>query len=416
VSALRAVTTLLVVAGLAGNLVRVPLFTAANREAPLIPLDVALALFLLVATVEVLRRRRLALDAPALWGGAFVLIAATSLATAGTRLGLTTPELLASGAYLARWVAYFLVFALGSALFAPADATPVATAIRRTIVAFAAFGIVQAIFLPNFALIVHPGSRPIIDWDPQRNRLVSTMLDPNYAGVLIVVGALLWGTRVLAGAAVRWWEGVILGAALILTLSRGAILAAVCAAAAITVAHGVSRRALRIGIVAGLVFLAASPFVLNFALEFNKLSIDASALTRLVLWQRNFVLIADHPVLGIGFNTTGFVSAHYGWPTVAASRFGLDGGLLFIAALTGLVGAVAFTGCLVAIVRSARRSWRDALASPDERAVALAALGSVVAVMVHSLFATTVTLPLVLAPCWLIWSLPRVYRRARAVA
>lgn len=412
-SLLRAAAGLLVLAVLAGNVVRVPVFAAANKEAPLLPLDLALGIFLVIAATEILRRRKFAFDSPALWGSAFVTVAIIGLATAGKRVGLAPLEVLFSAAYLARWTGYFLIFVLAGALLAPRDATAVATTIRRVIVTFTAFGIVQAAFFPDFALMIHPESRAILDWDPQRNRLVSTMLDPNYAGVLIVVGLAMWGSRVLAQAPVKWWEGVVLLTGLVLTLSRGAALAAASAAVAITLAHGVSRRALRSAALAGLALVAASPFVFDFASAFNKLTVDASALSRLLAWQRNLTLIAEHPLLGIGFNSVGFVARQKGWPTLAVSGFGLDGGLLFITALTGIVGLAAFVGFLVAVLRSAQASWRDANASPDERAVALAVAGSLTAVIVHSFFANTIALPLVLAPCWLLWALPRVHRRGR---
>ncbi|MEX2181703.1 MAG: O-antigen ligase family protein [Gemmatimonadaceae bacterium] len=410
-TALRVTAALLLGAVLTGNLIRVPVFSGGGKSAPLIALDLALGVFVVVGVTEILRRRRLALDPAARWGIAFVAIAALSVLSAGARVGIAPNEMLFAATYLVRWAGYFSLFVLIGALLPASEAPPVAQLLRRCIVAFAAFGILQSIFLPDFALLVHPTDQPYLDWDPQRNRLVSTFLDPNYAGILIVVGLCLWGGRLIAGVAPPWWEGAILGVALVLTLSRGAMLAGLSAAAALSIAYGFSRRLGRAAAIAAVVLLAASPFVLEFGQEFAKFQIDRSALGRLIAWQRNLVLLADYPMLGIGFNTLGFVAPRYGWHIAGVGGFGLDGGLLFIAALTGLAGVTCLTALLVSIARSARHLWRTPDADAEDRAIAFAAFGTVVAVVVHSLFANTIMLPLVLAPCWILWALPRVRRQ-----
>jgi hypothetical protein len=43
--------------------------------------------------------------------------------------------------------------------------------------------------------------------------------------------------------------------------------------------------------------------------------------------------------------------------------------------------------------------------------VAYAAAASVAAVTVHACFTNTLLLSLLLAPCWLLWALPRALRR-----
>jgi hypothetical protein len=43
--------------------------------------------------------------------------------------------------------------------------------------------------------------------------------------------------------------------------------------------------------------------------------------------------------------------------------------------------------------------------------VAYAAAASVAAVTVHAFFTNTLLLSLLLAPCWLLWALPRALRR-----
>lgn len=411
-TALRAASALVLVTAFLGNLIRIPLFAAAEKTAPLLPLDLAVMALLCVGALEAIRQRRLALDRPSLWGLAFVGFALIGLVTAGPRFGLALPQVLFAGAYLARWSVYFALFVFAGALLGEEDAPFLIALFRRGLLLFAAFGIVQAVLLPDFALLVYSEARRYLDWDPQGHRLVSSFLDPNYAGCLLVVGLSLWGGRLLAGAPSRWSEGFVLVLALTLTLSRGSLLAAAGAAVAIVLAHGVSVRVMRAGGAVSIAFVLASPFVLRYALKLGRFTIDPSALDRLLSWKRALILIGDHPILGVGFNTVGFIASRYGWTKLGNSSFGLDGGLLFIAALTGLVGLALFIALLGSIIASARTSWRDRRVSAEERGVAYAVAGSVVGVTIHASFTNAFLLPLLLAPCFLLWSMPRVFRRA----
>lgn len=411
ISLLRVATILCLVTTLMGNLVRIPLITNGMKTAPLLPLDLSIALMLLVGAVE-LHRQRIMLDAVSCWGLLFIAVALLGLGTAGVRLGLQPHQLLFGGTYLVRWAAYFGIYVIVSAYAQRGDAILLLQLIRLGGIAFAAFGIVQALFLPDFALIVHSDAMPFLDWDPQRHRLVSTFLDPVFAGILLVIALSLWGGRLLAGISAPWSEGLLLTVALALTLSRGALIAGFFAAGTMILAHGVSRRVLRAIWASVAATLVAAPFLIVQGASHGKFQIDRSALGRLIAWQRDLVLLGDHPILGIGFNTLGFVSQRYGWDMQGVGTFGLDGGLLFISALTGFAGLTCFLGLLTSVIVSARRSWRDPAISREHRAVAYASAATVIAVTVHASFANTLLLPLVMAPCWLLWALPRVLRRA----
>jgi hypothetical protein len=411
VSALAAAAAVIIATVLAGNLIRIPLLSAGAKSAPLIPLDIAVALFVGVGLIEALRRRRFVVDAPTVAGAVFLLIAAAGLISAGPRVGLSSSELVFGGAYLVRWALYFGVFVVATTLLERREAILIGRLLRLAIVVFAAFGIVQVIAFPGFAQMVYPDSAVVLDWDWQGRRLVSTFLDPNYAGILIVVGLSLWGGALLANDRAPVWEGLVLGVALLLTLSRGSMLAAVCGGLTLLWIRGLNVRAARATIGAVFVVLLTVPFVLSYAVEYNKLVIDESALQRVLAWGKGLILLAEYPVLGVGFNTVGFVLPRYGLAVDGTARFGLDGGLLFIAVLTGAVGVVAFIGLLVMVVRAARITWRDPQVTPAVRGLALAVPASVVAVTVQATFANTLLLSLLLAPSWLLWSLPRALRR-----
>lgn len=409
-SAIAGVALAMLVTVFSGNLVRLPLLFAGTKSAPLLPLDLLVMTFVTVGLVEARRHRRFEVDAPAMAGLMFLLIAAVALVTAGQRVGLRTEELLFGGAYLMRWALYFGVYVTAAAWLTARDARRVAAAVRLMIGVFAAFGLLQVLFLPGFAQLVHPDSVLVVDWDPQGRRLVSTFLDPNFAGILLVIGLCLWGGAHLAGAPAPIWEGILLGAALVLTLSRGSALAAFAAGATLLLLGGLSVRGARLAVGAALLMVPAVPLVLPYAAEYDKLFVDGSALQRVFAWQTALSMVSDHPWLGIGFNTVGFVAPRYGWVVRGASSFGLDGGLLFILALTGVVGLSAFLLLLVMVIRSARATW-SATDSAVARGIALAVPATIVAVVVQASFANTLLLSLVLAPCWLLWALPRALRR-----
>ena len=398
---------------LAGNLVRLPALTSGAREAPVSLNDLAVLTALACGAFAMLRARRFVLDGVARWALLFACVGAASAVAAIPRFGLTPREVLFSLAYLARWLLYFGLYLVASNGLRRADAVPLAGAIEWVVLVFAAFGIVQSIFLPGFAQLVYPDASLYVDWDPQGRRLVSTFLDPNFAGAFIVIGFLLALARLSCGArgvAPRLW---LLAVALVLTASRSSMLAAVAGAITVAVGVGVSRRMIRLSLGLGALALAASPALVSFAATYGKLGIDASALQRVVAWARALRVIGDHPVIGVGFNTYGFVQRAYGGGEAsrAAFAYSLDGGLLFIAVMTGLVGVALYVGMVRRMARAARRVYRAAAAQPAERAMAIGAVAATVALIVHSAFVNSLLHPFLMEPLWLLWAAVGVLAR-----
>jgi O-antigen ligase len=218
--------------------------------------------------------------------------------------------------------------------------------------------------------------------------------------VLLTLARVSCGTPGLGGRL------VVLTVALLLTASRSSILAALVGAATVSLALGVSRRVVRIGAVLALLALPALPALLTFARSYDKLALDASALTRLVSWLRALTILGDHPLIGIGFNTYGFVQRAYGGEAgQAAFGFSLDGGLLFVAVMTGAVGLALYVAMMARVVRHARAVWRATWPTPDERALAVGTVAVTVALSVHSIFVNSLLLPFLMEPLWVLWGL-----------
>lgn len=399
---------------LTGNLLRMPALSGGAREAPVAVNDLAVLALLACGLAAALQARRLVLDGVARRAILFAAIGGGSAVLAVPRFGLSGQELIFSLGYLARWLVYAGVYVVAVNGLRRADVPRLRKTLEQVILAFAAFGVLQALLLPGFAQIVFPDSALYVDWDPQGHRLVSTILDPNYAGGLIVFGLLLSLARLGYGDRDAGWRVTLLAFALVLTASRSSILAALVGAAVIAGVTGVSRRVLRVGIGLAACAIAASPLLLKFAQDYGKLAVDASALQRVVAWMRAFQVLADHPVIGVGFNTYGFVQRAYGAEAGrAASGYSLDGGLLFIAVMTGGVGTLVYLGMLRRVFRGARRVWRslDARTTDADRALAAATVASTVALLVHSLFVNSLLLPFLTEPLWLLWAMVAVLAR-----
>ena len=388
-----------------GNLGRVPIASVGPKDAPVLFNDLLVVAILAAGLFAGLRARSWRLDSVGALAIAFAAVGGASAVLAVPRFGLTGFELAFSLAYLARWLAYFGIYLVAINTLREADALSVWQALETAILVFAVFGIIQSLFLPGFAQLVYPESVRYVDWDPQGRRLVSTLLDPNFAGCLIEIGLLVLLATLAVGGAVPWWKPLVLFVALLLTLSRGSVLAFAVGGVVILLARGLSRRLVRLAAVVAALCLPFAPVLLDFARAFNKLKIDASALARVTMWLRGLAVFADHPVIGVGFNTYGFIQRAYGWLPGGKGTFGIEGGLLFVAVMTGLVGVALYVGMIAVVLRRCRGAWRDPERSTDDRGLAIGVAAATIAVVVHSLFVNSLVYPLIMEPLWILWAL-----------
>lgn len=421
----------LMLALLAGQLARFEILSSVVKSGPVLLLDVALLALWLASAFHVSQRPvALRMDSLmvlvvlfALWG------LAGNLRTA-IQAHLSPSQLLFASAYLVRWVfyagAYFWAIVT---LRDYSEIRGLVAALHATIIAFACFGIVQAALLPDFAFTVYPDAVPYHTWDIQGHRLVSTFLDPNFAGDFLAMGILLSLPAILRRRGRPTLAFLLLTVALFLTASRGAALAAIAGSCVTLGAMRVrllSRRTMRWGAIAvtlvagalalaitiGSASFAAAP--LAFLRQYNKLSpTDPSAWARLLAWAKDIEIFASAPLLGIGFNTLGFIQSRFGLAQLGNAAFGLDGGILFIAALTGLGGSSLYLALLFSATRRAWRLARNARAPAWMRDLGASAAGITVLVVVHGFFVNSLFYPFLIVPVWLLWG--AVSRSSRGI-
>jgi O-antigen ligase len=385
-----------------GSLGRIPGVEILGKAGAVTLLDLTLLpLWLLLVVSLVRQKRRWPLDGFARAWLAFVAVAALSTLLAGPKWDLSLGQHLGVAAFLLRWIAY-----AGFYLLIATDPDPDTAGreawrrIERAVLVILALGVVQVIFLPSLGATLMRLTGMV--WDDQGRRLVSTVLDPNFAGTLFALVLLMRLAREAEGLHTDRRVLVALLAGIVLTLSRSTWIALAATCALLVWWRGWRGSLRRIALGGGLLLLPVLPLVIAFGSAFNKFSVDASALLRLVAWLRSGILLRDNPLLGVGFNAAGPAQRAYGWETIGGGVTSLDGGLMFVAVLTGLLGLAAYCAMLGVFLAAARRTWRAPEVPPERRAFAVGAALGTILVLVQSLFTNTLLNTLVMLPLWVL--------------
>ena len=285
-----------------GNVGRIPAIALGGRTSPIVLADAVVVLIWCVIIIATLSgRASIIVDDVMAAACAFVAAALMSTLLAFGRYNLGVVEGAGVAAFLIRWIAYFGWYPFVMWCLTPNESRDAWRYIERALLAFAIFGIFQSAFLPGFAQMIHDGG-DLPTWDVQGRRLVSSMLDPNFAGILVVIALLFRLARVAEGMAQSGVVLAVLAAATLLTVSRSAILALIVGLVVIAGIRGLRLRLFRVIALGGVLLLPFLSLLLSFAASFNKLHYDASAAQRLVPWIRAGRLLVEHPWLGVGFN------------------------------------------------------------------------------------------------------------------
>ena len=389
------------------NLGHIPALDLGARQAPLFLNDLCALAVLATGTVAMAHARSMRLNDVALFAILFASIGALSAVASVGRFGLTTFELIASLAYLARWVVYFGIYVVVINCVKERDVAPLWRALENTMVAFGAFGIFQSVFLPDFGLLVYPEAQLYSQIDPQGHRLVSTILEPNIAAAMIAIVLLVQISKLAFGGEVTRWKMWLLVVAFVLTLSRSGVAGFLIGMAVILTVRGLGKRLLRFVGIGLLVAAASLPVVIPFAQKYEKFNVmgGSGVAARMIAWERALDTFARNPWFGVGFNTFGFVQERQGIARIGAASYSVEGGLLFVAVMTGIVGLTVYCVMLWRVLRSCRRLWRMPHILPDERGLAVGTAAATVAILIHSIFVNSLLTPFVMFPLWVLWGL-----------
>jgi O-antigen ligase len=272
---------------------------------------------------------------------AFILAAIASLLVALTRF--SPAEVMSGALYLIRWVAYAAVYVM--LVRKNVSGTTLLRGLFAMTSMFSVLGLIQFVLYPNLRNLEYLG------WDPHYYRLFSTFLDPNFAGLFILLG--FWAGMYLMQKKISLLTVgliVIHVVALYLTYSRGSYLALGVSVGAWIMAKKYWKAVWVCIVGAVLIFMIPRP-----GGDTLKLTRMDSTVSRLSNWQEAAGLATQSPLVGYGFNTLKYVrrpsvTTLPDDPTSRAAG-GVDNSFLFLWVTSGILGLGAYLWLLYRTIR-----------------------------------------------------------------
>jgi len=253
---------------------------------------------------------------------------------------------------------------------------------------FSILGVTQYVLYPDLRNLSYAG------WDPHFYRLFSTILDPNFAGIIIVVTFFL-GIYMYQELRYRYlilFVQCMILVSLILTLSRSSWIAFI-----FPFIWFIWKKRIwyLMGILA--VFIIALFFLPLPYKQITPVLRQESSMARLNNWIFSIRLIQKKPILGYGFNLLGShkpVSLVYDGMQLSHSSSGLDNSFLFVFATTGIVGGIAWIYLIYTL-------WHIKISDTQKKRSLLHIFRmSLVAIGIHSLFINSQFFPWIMIWVW----------------
>lgn len=252
---------------------------------------------------------------------------------------------------------------------------------------FAALGFLQFTLYPDLRNIEYLG------WDPHYFRLTSTLFDPNFAGLILVLGVLVWmyvwdNKHVIAGIVAI---GLLI-TALYVTYSRSSYIALLTGTSVYLLLRWFSGKrgilpfvsVMILGIFGGIIMLLPKPG--GDTLLLTRMN---STVSRIDNWRQSISLIRSSPVFGYGFNYTPYIPesnlADSG--TYSRAGGGIDNSFLLLAVMTGIPGLLLYVWFHFGITRVAFRKGNG---------ISVLFLASQSAIAIHSIFVNSQFYPWIL--------------------
>ncbi len=251
-------------------------------------------------------------------------------------ISLVLSQNLSGGLYLLRFIFYSASFYLGYILIKSGRVREMDLIYLLIIPVslFALAGFLQLYIMPDLAVLEMYG------YDPHKNRLVSTFLDPNFAGTFLNFGLIYCLYFYLTQKKTKWlFLSVSIALALFLTFSRSAYLMSLVSVGLLGVF-----KFKKLLILLVVIFITAFAFVPRFQQRVQGIwNLDITATERIESWKSGFEIFKSSPLIGVGFNNIStkleelkLLRTFQDESTHSVS--GIDSSIIFILATTGILG------------------------------------------------------------------------------
>jgi len=350
-------------------------------------LDVSVIGILLFGSLHLGKKRYI----PSLWAPIIGFFGVTLLSLLFT-IGSVPTYVVGGGLlYILRWILYAaLYWVSASVVIAPSVWL---TSLVVSGVTLSSLGLLQFFLYPDLRNLTYLG------WDPHYQRLFSTLLDPNFTGIVLSATMIVLISMWKKGKNQIMLTGSILITfiAFILTYSRSSLLAF----GAGIFMYGIlmQKKALMFGL---LTIIVSVVLLLPRTGEGQNIFRTASSFARIGNAERALILIGEKPFFGHGFNILRFVSLERSWidETDAPSRSGagLDTSFLFVGATTGVVGMVVYGWLIISLFRMGLTAHFH---SKKSRPFFAAYVAVLTAFVVHGVFINSLFYPWVMAWLWI---------------
>lgn len=361
---------------LTGQIIRLP-FT---QSGAITLTDLAVSSTVTVFIIDALLIKK-SLKIPKITFTPFVLFTLSAIASTVMALNFLSPTQIAvSSLFLIRFIIYSFLSVVAYNSISKGSIEKWVNAQLIIGVIFAFLGFFQLAFFSNLSFLQAFG------WDPHQMRLVSTLLDPNFAGcIFAILASLSISFYLYKNRKIYLFASAVFILAIILTFSRSSYLAI-----ATVVATVGSVKAPRVLLISVAVFMLAFTTIGQVRSRIiGALTIDETATARIESWQRAITIFKGNELLGVGFNTYRYAQASFGFfsfdnPLGGHSGAGSDSSILLVAATTGIIGLGLYLYLLINIFRVFKNKARS---TPLHLGALAAFLGLIVdSQFVNSLF------------------------------
>lgn len=259
---------------------------------------------------------------------------------------------------------------------------------------FTFFGFIQYFYYQNLRNLYYAG------WDDHLYRLFSTLLDPNFTGIVIVLAFILsfYSLLVMPQSFNKWKVALIAVSiaevvAIYLTYSRSAFVAFIVGVMVLLIL--LNKKIILIPVV--IIMVTGLIIFSNVKIEGLNPFRTASSIARVATTREAIDIFEKNAIIGVGFDALRYAQVRYGYrndnlivPSNADA--GTDNSFLFILVTTGLLGFLFYTKFMFELVKNLFVSIKN---FNDSQSVLV--LSSLFAVIGGSMFINALFYPTIMA-------------------